>query len=137
MAEKSSAFDLNKFKKLFKDERKDLVFMARTSETAERYEDMCKFMRELVRVSDAKKADLTIEERNLLSVAFKNVIGSRRASWRTLNVDERKDDPLILEYKAQVEMEMGEVAKMFWISLRTICSLAKTSRRKTNLKSST
>jgi len=102
---------LAKFKKLFKDERKDLVFMARTSETAERYEDMCKFMRELVRVSDAKKADLTIEERNLLSVAFKNVIGSRRASWRTLNVDERKDDPLILEYKAQVEMEMGEVCK--------------------------
>jgi 14-3-3 protein epsilon len=107
----SSSFDLPKFKKLFKDERKDLVFMARTSETAERYEDMCKFMRELVRISDAKKSDLTVEERNLLSVAYKNVIGARRASWRTLNVDERKDDPLIVEYKRQVEKEMDEICK--------------------------
>jgi len=112
MAElKVSSFDLSKFKDLFKDERKDLVFMARTSETAERYEDMCKFMRELVKVSDAKKTDLTVEERNLLSVAYKNVIGARRASWRTLNVDERKDDPLIVEYKAQVEKEMDDICK--------------------------
>jgi len=107
----SSSFDLAKFKKLFKDERKDLVFMARTSETAERYEDMCKFMRELVKTTDAKKVDLTVEERNLLSVAYKNVIGARRASWRTLNVDERKDDPLIVEYKRQVEKEMDEICK--------------------------
>jgi hypothetical protein len=95
----ASSFDLPKFKKLFKDERKDLVFMARTAETAERYEDMCKFMRELVKWTDTKKVDLTVEERNLLSVAYKNVIGARRASWRTLNVDERKDDALIIEYK--------------------------------------
>jgi 14-3-3 protein epsilon len=107
----SSCFELAKFKKLFKDERKDLVFMARTSETAERYEDMCKFMRELVKISDAKKSDLTVEERNLLSVAYKNVIGARRASWRTLNVDERKDDPLIVEYKRQVEKEMDDICK--------------------------
>jgi len=107
----NSAFDLAKFKKLFKDERKDLVFMARTSETAERYEDMCGFMRELVKHSDAKKLDLSVEERNLLSVAYKNVIGARRASWRTLNVDDRKDDPLIVEYKKQVEKEMDGICK--------------------------
>jgi len=106
-----SSFDLPKFKKLFKDERKDLVFMARTSETAERYDDMCKFLRELVKLTDVKKLDLTVEERNLLSVAYKNVIGARRASWRTLNVDERKDDPLILEYKKQVEKEMDDICK--------------------------
>jgi len=106
-----SSFDLGKFKKQFKDERKDLVFMARTAETAERYEDMCKFMRELVKFTDVKKLDLTVEERNLLSVAYKNVIGARRASWRTLNVDERKDDPLIVEYKKQVEKEMDDICK--------------------------
>jgi 14-3-3 protein epsilon len=104
-----SAFDLQKFKKLFKDEKKDLVFMARTSETAERYEDMCGFMRELVKFADSKKLELSVEERNLLSVAYKNVIGARRASWRTLNVDERKDDPLIVEYKKQVEKEMDTI----------------------------
>jgi len=50
-----ASFDLPSFRKLFKDERKDLVFMARTAETAERYEDMCKFMRELVKWTDSKK----------------------------------------------------------------------------------
>jgi hypothetical protein len=51
MATKNSQFDIGSFKtKNFgeKDERKGLVFMARTAETAERYEDMCKIMRELV-----------------------------------------------------------------------------------------
>jgi hypothetical protein len=133
--------DVAKFRPLFKDERKNLVFMARTAETAERYDgkpraqaggsvkfgsgarhalaclsmdacptlwllrsDMCKFMRMLVEWTDkqADKVDLTVEERNLLSVAYKNVIGARRASWRTLNVDEHKDDPHIKLYKQQV-----------------------------------
>jgi len=101
----ASAFDYAAFKRLFKDERKDLVLMARTAETAERYEDMCRFMRELVKL----RVDLTVEERNLLSVAYKNVIGARRASWRTLNVDERKDDPVIKEYRNQVESEMEAI----------------------------
>jgi len=107
----TSAFDLVKFRTIFKDERKDLVFMARTAETAERYEDMCRVMRELVKWTDGKKVDLTVEERNLLSVAYKNVIGARRASWRTLNVDERKDDALIVEYKKQVENELHIICK--------------------------
>jgi len=107
----ATAFNLTKFKEHFKDERKDLVFMARTAETAERYDDMCRFMRELVKLSDKTKVDLTVEERNLLSVAYKNVIGARRASWRTLNVDERKDDDLIVEYKRQVEQELDDICK--------------------------
>jgi hypothetical protein len=107
----STKFNQVAFKTLFKDERKDLVFMARTSETAERYEDMCRFMRELVKLAEKKNTDLTTEERNLLSVAYKNVIGARRASWRTLNVDERKDDPLIVEYKKQVESEMDSICR--------------------------
>jgi len=104
-------FDLPKFKPLFTDERKDLVNLARTAELAERYEDMCKCMRELVTWSDGSRQDLTVEERNLLSVAYKNVIGARRASWRTLNADERKDDKLVIEYKKQVETELRNICK--------------------------
>jgi len=107
----ASTFDLSKFKTIFKDERKDLVLMARTAETAERYEDMCRVMRELVKWTDTKKVDLTVEERNLLSVAYKNVIGARRASWRTLNVDEHKENGLIVEYKKQVENELHTICK--------------------------
>jgi len=101
-------FDLNKFRTLFKDERQNLVFLARTAETAERYEDMTKIMRALVQWTDSKaeKVDLTVEERNLLSVAYKNVIGNRRASWRTLNNDQQKDDEFVKIYKKQIENEL-------------------------------
>jgi len=109
--DKDLSFSLAKFKSHFKDERKNLVFMARNAETAERYDDMCKFMRALVEWTDGTKVDLTVEERNLLSVAYKNVIGARRASWRTLNVDEHKDDELIKVYKKQVESELDVICK--------------------------
>jgi len=107
----ASHFNFGKLAGLFKDERKDLVFMARTAESAERYDDMCRFMRRLVQFADKSKHDLTVEERNLLSVAYKNVIGARRASWRTLNVDEHKDDAIIAEYRRQVEAEMDSICK--------------------------
>ena len=85
--------------------------MARTAETAERYEDMCKIMRELVLFTGKNEQELTVEERNLLSVAYKNVIGSRRAAWRTLNagVDEGKFDDLVVAYRKQVEGELSDV----------------------------
>lgn len=107
-------FDLEKFRTLFpkaEDERKSLVFMAHTSETAERYDDMCVFMRALVEWTKKGKEDLSEEERNLLSVAYKNVIGARRASWRTLNVDEYKDNALVQEYKSQVEKELDTICQ--------------------------
>lgn len=69
--------------------RDQLKMMARTAESAERYDDMCKFMKQLV--ASVGSDELSIEERNLLSVAYKNVIGARRASWRTLNVEEHKN----------------------------------------------
>lgn len=38
---------------------------------------MCDFVSKLVTV----KEELSVEDRNLLSVAFKNVVGTRRAAW--------------------------------------------------------
>lgn len=98
-------FDLEKYDEINgEDSRKHLVFLARTAEAAERYDDMCKCMRKLVSSLSVQKEQLTVDERNLLSVAYKNVIGARRASWRTLNAesqDEKKG--LIVVYKNQVE----------------------------------
>lgn len=57
------------------------VFMARVADQAEQYQDMLQFLKEIVQEKDS---DLSVEERNLLSVAFKNSIGSLRAAIRTV-----------------------------------------------------
>lgn len=57
--------------------------------------------------------ELSVEERNLLSVAYKNVIGSRRASWRVISSIEQKGDaekaPLIQQYKKKIETELEDI----------------------------
>lgn len=99
------------------DRRKELVNMSRIAEAASRYDDMCKLMKELVQsaVKD-KKPTLSVEERNLLSVAYKNVIGSLRASWRTINSDASSDEnkhsvELLELYKKQIEAELHAICK--------------------------
>jgi len=87
-----------------------LVELVRVAETAERYEDMCKFVRKLVEAKSSKGQDLDVEERNLLSVAYKNVVGSKRASWRTLSGGfDDVDEALIEKYKNLVEKELENV----------------------------
>jgi 14-3-3 protein epsilon len=55
--------------------------------------------------------DLSVEERNLLSVGYKNVIGALRASWRTLTADDSKFEDLIVDYKKQVENELKKACE--------------------------
>ena len=110
MADEKFAFDLSNYKD---DERKALKYLARFAEQAERYDDMASLMKKLVKWTSEQKKDLTVEERNLLSVAYKNVIGVRRASWRTLNEgashEDEKFQDLVTSFKARVEAELEEV----------------------------
>jgi len=111
-----SSFDLEAFKTLFPSldasPRDCYVTLARTAESAERYEEMCKFMKELVTSHDA---NLNEEERNFLSVAYKNVIGAKRASWRTLRMTPAEpniseiEQKLSEKYTEQVEKELKQV----------------------------
>ncbi len=81
--------------------------MAKLAEQAERYDEMVKYMMEVAKSSEE---ELTVEERNLLSVAYKNVIGSRRASWRVVSSIEMKDkSEYIIEYKRKIERELTEI----------------------------
>eukprot|EP00470_Lotharella_oceanica_P003997 CAMPEP_0170176374 /NCGR_PEP_ID=MMETSP0040_2-20121228/9259_1 /TAXON_ID=641309 /ORGANISM="Lotharella oceanica, Strain CCMP622" /LENGTH=264 /DNA_ID=CAMNT_0010418669 /DNA_START=39 /DNA_END=833 /DNA_ORIENTATION=+ len=86
--------------------RENLVFMAKSAEVAERYEDMCKIMKLLVQWEGTS---LSSDERNLLSVAYKNVIGMRRASCRTLK--EYKNSEWLDQYKGLVETELQSICK--------------------------
>ena len=88
----------------------ELVDMAKLAEQAERYDDMVKYMTELTVMN--KK--LTDEQRNLLSVAFKNVVGARRSAWRiTSSMEQRyieKNDEvnskLAASYREEIEVEL-------------------------------
>ncbi|XP_019094920.1 PREDICTED: 14-3-3-like protein GF14 omicron [Camelina sativa] len=65
----------------------------------------------------ALHVELTIEERNLLSVGYKNVIGARRASWRILSSIEQKEESRgneqnakrIKDYRTKVEDELSVI----------------------------
>jgi 14-3-3 protein epsilon len=61
--------------------REEHLYMAKITEQTERFEDMLDAMNKVVQAN----ADLSVEERNLLSVAYKNTIGSRRTAWRALS----------------------------------------------------
>ena len=95
--------------------REEMVYMAKLAEQAERYEEMVEFMEKVV--AAAGTGELTVEERNLLSVAYKNVIGARRASWRIVSSIEQKEEgrgaaghaTAARTYRARVEAELSNI----------------------------
>lgn len=64
--------------------REELLYLAMISEQTERFEDMIENMKKVVLLDQ----ELTIDERNLLSVAYKNTVGSRRTAWRAISAIE-------------------------------------------------
>ena len=84
------------------------IFMARVAEQAERFDDMVDFLKEVI---SAKDSDFTTEERNLLSVGFKNLIGGKRTALRTIAAIEQnpkysKYSEALTKYKRRIEDEL-------------------------------
>ncbi len=84
------------------------IFMARVAEQAERFDDMVEFLRPLLR---DKGGDFSVEERNLLSVGFKNLIGGKRTAIRTISAIEQnpkysKFGGALGNYKKKIEGEL-------------------------------
>ncbi|PVU84952.1 hypothetical protein BB559_007299 [Furculomyces boomerangus] len=94
-------------------ERADYVYMAKLAEQAERYDEMVDSMKKVA----SEEQELSIEERNLLSVAYKNIIGARRASWRIISSIEQKEESKgntenatrVSGYRNQVERELKDI----------------------------
>ncbi|KAJ3589757.1 hypothetical protein NHX12_010600 [Muraenolepis orangiensis] len=128
-------------------DREQLVQKARLAEQAERYDDMAAAMKSpdglrresmyrprdahitggpggrterypAVGVTELNEA-LSNEERNLLSVAYKNVVGARRSSWRVISSIEQKTSAdgnekkieMVRAYREKIEKELEAVCQ--------------------------
>merc|ERR1712185_710003 len=93
--------------------REKSVYFAKLAEQAERYDEMAEHMK----VVGSTNTELSVEERNLLSVAYKNAVGSRRASWRIITSVKDKEkskgnaefESFAAEYCKKVEKELQEI----------------------------
>jgi 14-3-3 protein epsilon len=93
--------------------REKSVYFAKLAEQAERYDEMADYMGEVGTIPQ----ELTVEERNLLSVAYKNAVGSRRAAWRIITSIEQKEKTkgnednakFAREYCTKVEGELDKI----------------------------
>lgn len=103
-------------KKLTPEQR---ISRAKFAEQAERYDDMANTMKQLVK----EQSVLSNEERNLLSVAYKNVVGARRSAWRVISSIKQKDHSednkksVIEEYKDKITKELQDVCNEVLVSL--------------------
>jgi len=93
---------------------KALIEYVQIAEKAERHSDMCFYLHKIVEVTDGS---LEEEQRNFLSVAFKNVVGALRTGWRQLH--ETVD-------KSTKKVERGEGNKEAQKENETELELAKT-----------
>ncbi|KAH0840229.1 14-3-3 protein [Lanmaoa asiatica] len=114
--------------------REDSIYLAKLAEQTERYEgesspslfwscaSNANHMPEMVgymKVVASFDQELTVEERNLLSVAYKNVIGARRASWRIVSSIEQKEESkgnearvaMVKSYREQIESELAKICE--------------------------
>jgi 14-3-3 protein epsilon len=93
--------------------RDKAVYFAKLAEQAERYDEMADKMEEVGK----EGTELSTEERNLLSVAYKNAVGSRRAAWRIISSLEQKEASKgnkdnaewAKEYREKVEKELDDI----------------------------
>ena len=83
------------------------IYLAMLAEQCSRYEDMMNFLEEMVQ---KKSSDLSSDERNLLSITYKNIISQDRQAIRTLMAYKSKEAKksespyleFIREYKTKV-----------------------------------
>ncbi|KAE8654133.1 14-3-3-like protein GF14 kappa [Hibiscus syriacus] len=96
--------------------RDQYVYLSKLSEQVERYDKMVQFMQKLV-LGSTLSGELTVKEMNLLSVTYKNMIGTPHASWRIVSSIEQNDErrgnedhvAVIRDYRAKIEAELSSI----------------------------
>ena len=91
------------------------IFLRLTPSLSLRYDNMAAAMKKVTEMQQ----ELTNEERNLLSVAYKNVVGARRSSWRVIHSIEQKTDgpgsekkqEMARTYREKIEAELKKICE--------------------------
>ena len=92
------------------------VYLAMLAEQCSRFNEMVSFLEDMLKQRDK---DLNSDERNLLSIAYKNSISGLRSALRTImayeNKEKKKENstflPYIQEYRKKVEDELTKTCK--------------------------
>ena len=83
-------------------------------------------MKSLTEIKSKMEGNNTLnnEERNLLSVAYKNVVGARRSSWRVVSSISHKEDsenkspdPVVTNYLEKIRTELDEKCNEVLVSV--------------------
>uniref|UniRef100_A0A915EKM8 14-3-3 domain-containing protein n=1 Tax=Ditylenchus dipsaci TaxID=166011 RepID=A0A915EKM8_9BILA len=99
----------------------ELVYRAKIAEQADRHDDMAQLMKEAVEQDKL----VSVEERSLLSFAYKRIVGTRRRSWRVINYREKieteiKDicNDVLKTMDKIVPHAVDDDAKVFFLKMR-------------------
>ncbi len=92
------------------------VYLAMLAEQCNRFNEMVSFLEDLLK---QREKDLNSDERNLLSIAYKNSISGLRSALRTImayeNKEKKKENssflPYIQEYRKKIEDELTKKCK--------------------------
>jgi 14-3-3 protein epsilon len=95
--------------------REDYLYLAKMAEQSERFWEMIEYVGKFAKT----EGELTADERHIVSVAYKNVVGSKRAELRVLSAIEQKEAKklneqnitYIKQYKNIIEGELKTLCK--------------------------
>ena len=99
-----------------------MVQRAQLAEQAKRYDDMADFMKKVTETG----IELSNEERNILAVAFENVVGARRYSCRVISSIEQKtegserEQQITKDYRKKVEKELREICNVVLVRVKIV-----------------
>lgn len=116
------------------EQRDQLIITAKLAEQCERYDEILLCIKRAIKIN----AKLESDERNLLSVAYKNIIGARRTCWRSFATLVQKEEAkkegnmaLINGFKRQVEKEIAEICNdVFDLVVKYLIPAADTDESK-------
>jgi hypothetical protein len=97
-------------------DKDSVLLLARIAEQSEQYDDMIDILKPYFEGKTQEESELSLEERNLLQVAYKNAVGLRRIAWRatrkagkTSKFNNFKDN--IGTYQKRLENECVDICK--------------------------